>query len=41
MIVPISERAEEDLSHSYAQIGAHDPEAAERFKTEAEKRWPC
>jgi plasmid stabilization system protein ParE len=36
-MVRISERAEEDLSRIYARIGAEDPDAAERFKTEAEK----
>jgi len=31
MVVPISERAEEDLSHIYAQIGAHRPRGGGTF----------
>jgi len=37
MMVRISERAEEDLSRIYARIDAEDPEAAQRFKVQAEK----
>jgi plasmid stabilization system protein ParE len=37
MIVRISEQAEEDLAQIYARIEARDPEAADRFKREAEK----
>src|ERR1043166_243172 len=37
MKVLISRQAEEDLAHIYAYLAARNPEAAERFKTQAEK----
>ena len=37
MKVLISQRAEDDLARIYGQITARNPDAAERFKTEAEK----
>ena len=33
----ISQRAEDDLARIYGYIGAHNPDAAERFKTETQK----
>jgi plasmid stabilization system protein ParE len=37
MRVVISQRAEEDLARIYAYIAVRNAEAAERFKTQAEK----
>ena len=37
MNVFISQRAEEDLAGIYGYIAAHNPEAAERFRIEAER----
>jgi plasmid stabilization system protein ParE len=37
MKVLISRRAEEDLAHIYAWLAARNPDAAERFRVEAEK----
>lgn len=37
MNVLISRRAEDDLARIYGNIAAHNPEAAERFKAEAER----
>lgn len=37
MNVRISELAEEDLAHIYARIADDNPDAAQRFKFEAEK----
>jgi len=37
MSVRISRLAEEDLAHIYGHIASHDPDAAERFRIEAEK----
>ena len=37
MRVLISQRAEEDLARIYACIMVRNPEAAQRFKTQAEK----
>ncbi len=37
MKVLISQRAEHDLAHIYGTIAARNPDAAKRFKTEAEK----
>jgi plasmid stabilization system protein ParE len=37
MKVLISQRAEDDLARIYGHIAARNPEAAERFRTEAER----
>ena len=37
MIVLISQRAEEDLARIYGYIATRNPDAAERFRIEAEK----
>jgi plasmid stabilization system protein ParE len=37
MKVLISQRAEDDLVRIYGRIAANNPDAAERFRSEAEK----
>ena len=37
MKVLISQRAEDDLARIYSYIATHNPDVAERFKTEAER----